>query len=234
MSKTQFIDPPNLFGDIIRFHRKFDLEYTDGPRPQLPGAADARLAEITQMLRRLDEVVKLLQTPENLQVFRTRFMIEELTEYVDAVARGSAADAFDALIDLVYVALGTAYLHGFPFNSGWRRVQDANMEKVRGDAVTSKRGSTHDVVKPEGWQPPDLTDLVAAGRYEMTEADWREIEREFDDPPDGPNPPREEIGERDVEIDDFEVRPSEVDELPPTPPRQRGFYRFPENEDEEG
>lgn len=70
-------------------------------------------------------------------------------------------ESFDALIDLVYVALGTAYLHRFPFNEGWARVQEANMRKVRANKKSdSKRRTTHDVVKPPGWRSPELDDLV--------------------------------------------------------------------------
>ena len=92
-----------------------------------------------------------------LRAFRIKFMQEELDEYVNST---TLEDQFDALIDLVYVALGTAYLHGFPFPEGWARVQAANMTKVRGTKATSKRGSDFDVVKPPGWTPPVLTDLV--------------------------------------------------------------------------
>lgn len=68
---------------------------------------------------------------------------------------------FDALIDLAYVVLGTAHLQGFDFEEGWRRVHAANMSKVRARRKSdSKRKSKFDVVKPEGWQAPVLTDLI--------------------------------------------------------------------------
>ena len=120
----------DLYDDIRMFHEKYQLEYNGPPR----------------------------SLPEELARFRTNFMQEELTEY-----NGShdLHDELDALVDLVYVALGTAYLHGFDFNEAWRRVQSANMRKVRAErAGDSKRGSTYDVVKPPGWTPPDLSDLV--------------------------------------------------------------------------
>lgn len=119
--------------DIRRFHEKFDLAYTEGPR-------------------KLD--------PE-MSAFRIKFLKEECTEYADAVKAGNLEKQFDALIDLVYVALGTAYLQGFPFRQGWRRVQAANMAKVIAtSAADSTRGYSKDVVKPKGWKAPDLTDLV--------------------------------------------------------------------------
>lgn len=144
------------FHDIIDFHRKFGLTYK-GPARALP---------------------------EELDGFRTKFMAEELAEYVStnemdhnfftrAIAAFQSANAkfgrgtpdlekkLDALVDLVYVAIGTAYLHGFNFNEAWRRVHEANMKKVRAErAEQSARGSTFDVVKPEGWTAPDLSDLV--------------------------------------------------------------------------
>lgn len=46
---------------------------------------------------------------------------------------------------------------GLPWEEGWSAVQQANMSKVRAlRHEDSKRGSTFDVVKPEGWSPPDI------------------------------------------------------------------------------
>jgi predicted HAD superfamily Cof-like phosphohydrolase len=150
--------PGQLFRDIELFHKKFGLEPTKDPG------------------HRLD--------PEMLK-FRIKFMAEELNEYCQAVGQSvrnvdadkatgaglnwapinpdffDAEEAFDALVDLAYVCLGTAYLHRFDFNSGWARVQEKNMQKVRAARPEdSKRGSGFDVVKPEGWTPPILTDLL--------------------------------------------------------------------------
>ncbi len=123
----------NIFNDIKEFHEKFGLEYKGGPR---------------------------MISPELFE-FRSNFMMEELREYVEAMGRGDATGALDALVDLTYVVLGTAYVHGFDFNQAWERVHRANMRKVRAARPEdSKRGSGFDVVKPPGWEPPDLTDLA--------------------------------------------------------------------------
>jgi len=124
--------------------------------------------------------------PKDMQKFRTQALIEEVFEYAFATGyvpvgffpaflgeravhmeprpytgHVNEADAFDALIDLVYFALGTAYMHGFPFKTGWDRVHAANMKKRRAlSSSESKRGTTYDVVKPLGWQPPVLDDLL--------------------------------------------------------------------------
>lgn len=150
-----------LFEDIIAFHTKFGL------------VSDMKPKE-------LDNETAL---------FRIGFMVEEIAEYAQAAGYTSIARSlntlhesikdnnrwvvnrnesgrdlemqFDSLIDLVYVALGTCYLQGIDFDEGWRRVHAANMRKVRAKtADESKRGTTLDVVKPVGWKPADLSDLV--------------------------------------------------------------------------
>ena len=95
--------------------------------------------------------------------FREDFMDEELAEFKKARREGDKAGMFDALLDLVYVAMGTADGLKFPWQAGWDRVQQANMSKVRAarDGADSKRGTGFDVVKPPGWRAPDHSDLVA-------------------------------------------------------------------------
>ena len=118
--------------DIRDFHKRFCIDY-DGPPRELPG---------------------------DLSKFRLEFMQEELLEYELACENGDIEGQFDALIDLVYVVLGTAHMQGFPFTEGWDLVHDANMRKVRGTRYTSKRDSPYDVVKPEGWKNPDLWSIL--------------------------------------------------------------------------
>ena len=124
---------PDMFQDICDFHNKFGLIYDGKPR------------------RLSDELDK----------FRRMFMDEELDEYFDATTERDMHGQLDALVDLAYVVLGTAYLHGFNFPEAWRRVHAANMSKVRAtSSQQSKRSTAYDVVKPEGWKAPDLRDLV--------------------------------------------------------------------------
>lgn len=123
----------DMFEDVRQFQQKFGLEYGGSPRA----------------------------LPMDLTAFRVGFLQEEFQEYCEASDDGDLERMLDALVDLVYVALGTAYQHGFDFNEAWRRVHAANMAKVRVErASDSKRGSTYDVVKPAGWRAPDLSDLV--------------------------------------------------------------------------
>lgn len=107
--------------------------------------------------------------PSDTQEFRFKFLREELKEYryhilsmdQDGVNKQALADALDGLVDLVYVALGTAHLHGFDFREAWNRVHAANMSKVLAkSADESTRGYALDVVKPPGFKPPNHLDLM--------------------------------------------------------------------------
>jgi predicted HAD superfamily Cof-like phosphohydrolase len=137
--------------DVEEFHEKFGLRYAGPPR-----TLEGELGE-----------------------FRTRFLQEELNEYRNAQdllkslilncsdyeeeveITNLLEDQLDALVDLVYVALGNAHLHGFNFREAWRRVHEANMRKIRATHPSdSKRGTTFDVVKPPGWVAPSHFDLV--------------------------------------------------------------------------
>jgi hypothetical protein len=123
----------DMFQMVADFHKKFGLEPTS--QPDFP----------------VEQIWKL----------KNVHMQEELDELRAAAINGDLEEYFDGLIDLVYVALGAAYLAGLPFEQGFLRVHQANMTKVRALRSTdSKRGSTYDIVKPAGFVAPTLTDLI--------------------------------------------------------------------------
>lgn len=104
------------------------------------------------------ETPSLIEDPE-AQLFRQRFMREELREYALAHESGDLVTAFDSLLDLAYVVYGTALMMGITpemWREGFSAVHDCNMKKVRAQHESeSKRGSTLDVIKPEGWVGPE-------------------------------------------------------------------------------
>lgn len=146
----------DMIQDVDDFHVKFNLDYKGEPRA----------------------------LPRDLRGFRQGFLREEYQEYLDASAALDLAikakdDAeithwleqqLDALLDLCYVAIGTGLLQGFDMKEAWKRIQTANMAKVRAaDASESKRGSHYDVVKPKGWVPPSHKDLVEDHSHKQSE-----------------------------------------------------------------
>lgn len=130
--------PVNMSKDIRAFHEKFGL----GVEPGEPRMLSKELVD-----------------------FRIKFMQEELDEYRLACEEGNMVKAFDALIDLGYVLMGTVYLHRFPYGQGWQFVHYCNMMKERVErAEQSKRGSTFDVIKPEGWEGPERALAALLGK----------------------------------------------------------------------
>lgn len=146
------------FDDVGDFHERFGL---DNVTWHDPGERDV---------------------PVDLMAFRIKFLTEELVELQDAWVANSRVDMFDALLDLVYVAMGTAHLMGLPWQAGWDEVQRANMTKVRAasDGTDSKRSSGWDVIKPPGWTPPDLESVLTpylcpACKRNLATVDVREV-----------------------------------------------------------
>jgi len=85
-----------------------------------------------------------------------RFILEELSEYLRATEERHLVDAADALVDLVYVAMGCAHAMGLPFDRLFDMVHQANMRKQpANEYIRSLRGQQYDVVKPLGWVGPE-------------------------------------------------------------------------------
>ena len=138
MTNKEFFDKrPDLIKDIDQFHKKFGFEKNEK-----------------------------VGIPDNNELvnFRTSFLMEELAEYTQAITKKDAAGALDALVDIVYIALGTAWLFNLPFEKAWNEVQKANMSKVRAKSKSKKRGTSFDVIKPQGWVAPNIERIVEEER----------------------------------------------------------------------
>lgn len=99
--------------------------------------------------------------------FRLKFLREELRELEESLQSGDLVGSFDALLDIAVVLKGTAALMNISprtWAQGFKEVQRANMSKERvSSAGESKRGSSLDLRKPEGWVSPEgeLAELLA-------------------------------------------------------------------------
>lgn len=136
--------------DVKDFHQKFGLIVNDRP---------VRLTK-----RKLIERIQFMQ--EELDEFAAAAGIGYSSETLGLVPTNqeqSLAGQADALVDLVYVAYGTAVMLGLPWNELWDDVHRANMAKVRG---TTHRGHAVDVTKPEGWQPPMTEQILDQAGYD--------------------------------------------------------------------
>jgi len=102
--------------------------------------------------------------PDSMFLARYQHLQEELQEMLAAHRAGDLCEFADAVVDLVYVALGVAMFARLPFDALWAEVQAANMRRVRADdpnAPAGHRGDAQDVLKPAGWVPPDILRVLS-------------------------------------------------------------------------
>jgi hypothetical protein len=125
-----------------------------------------------QVARFIDEIIgiEIPSRPGRLSEARKAFCMqllkEELTEYEDSITLG---DEVDALLDLVYVALGRVVEMGVVPGGAFDEIHRANMTKARGRrsgrAVADPDG--HDAVKPKDWKAPDLRPFLELRRDDL-------------------------------------------------------------------
>lgn len=142
--------PRSNFDDVGDFHEKFDLVNVT-----YAGVGDTGIFD------------------EELFQFRFKFMYEELYEFRDGWRNGNLAEMADALVDLVYVAMGTAHLLGLPWQELWDEVQRANMSKMRAStadesARSTGRGHASDVLKGPDFVPPDVRGILERCGFTVT------------------------------------------------------------------
>lgn len=173
IQELQALAPRTHLQDVINFHEHFELHHEVQEKPSfLP--MDLQKVRVNFLQEELNEYAaacgleQILGEPDETGEIPITwdFKQPQEDEYTQVAKLGeqeALEKALDGLIDLQYVLLGTVHLHGFAdiWQSAWSRVQDANMSKVRvTNAGDSKRGTTHDVLKPEGWIAPQFRDLL--------------------------------------------------------------------------
>lgn len=85
---------------------------------------------------------------------------EEHKELHEAVEANDRVEQLDALVDILVVTLGAIRAGGFDGEGAWEEVMRTNFAKI--DPATGKVRKREDgkVLKPEGWQPPDLRSYI--------------------------------------------------------------------------
>ena len=92
---------------------------------------------------------------ENVDQYKLYYSLikEEVQELDDSTTR---EDDVDALIDILVVTIGALHSIGVDIEGAWKEVHGSNMTKI--DPTTGKviRREDGKILKPEGWQPPNL------------------------------------------------------------------------------
>lgn len=166
--------------DVQEFHTTFSLKDVflpnNFPRPEL------------QVLDLRVELIKEEVVRETLPAFlavASAPTLENMTELADG------------LIDTLYVTYGALIALDFPTEKLWKEVQRSNMSKVWPDGTVHKREDGK-VLKPPGFQPPDLHSIMLAWWTTKVMANDKPIMSNFN-----PDAPRNEQ-ERQDRIDRYE------------------------------
>ena len=117
---------------LLEFNNAFEI-----PKMDSPGLSN-------------DELIEL----------RIKLLKEEVEEYAEAARSGDLVEVLDALADIGYILAGTIINHGMQhiYDDAFNEVHRSNMAKlVDGKVLRREDGK---VMKPEGWQPPNLAQFL--------------------------------------------------------------------------
>lgn len=164
------------FLDVKAFHQKF--KQLNGDTPQ--HLTRRKMAERANFL--LEELMEFAAA-SGLKLQHQGFD-EDLKFIVDEEDHDQNMELqADALIDLVYVAKGTAVMMGLPWKALWDDVQRANMAKALGETPRSKANPGQflmDVGKPKGWIPPHTESILELAGYDRSDFTFNgEVDDQF-------------------------------------------------------
>jgi len=92
---------------------------------------------------------------ENIEQYKLyhNLIKEEVQELEDSTTR---EDDVDALVDILVVTIGALHSIGVDVEAAWNEVHRSNMAKVDAGTGVVLRREDGKILKPEGWQPPNL------------------------------------------------------------------------------
>jgi len=96
---------------------------------------------------------------------RYNHMQEELLEFMYSKNCDDLHGMIDALIDIIYVAYGTAAILGLnsnQFQECFEEVHRANMSKIKDTTDKSHKAG---VIKPKGWIAPDFSEILNPNKF---------------------------------------------------------------------
>lgn len=110
-------------------------------------------------VKRFVDACDQFPSEQNARLYE-RLIDEEYEEFKLAIQEVDDIEQLDACMDMIWVILGFCHMKGFKVKEAWDEVADSNLAKI--DTKTGKVIKREDgkVLKPEGWQPPNLSKFV--------------------------------------------------------------------------
>ena len=85
---------------------------------------------------------------------------EEVGELHQAVLANDEVEQLDALIDILVVTIGAIHSAGFDAEAAWKEVMRTNFAKIDHETGKVRKREDGKVLKPLGWEPPNLKEFV--------------------------------------------------------------------------
>jgi NTP pyrophosphatase (non-canonical NTP hydrolase) len=107
------------------------------------------------------------QTTDNWNVEQFNLYVnlieEEFSELKVAVKDCNPEEIVDALTDILVVTIGAAHSMGCDIEGAWKEVMRTNLAKIDKETGKVRKREDGKVLKPEGWQPPNLKPYTDKG-----------------------------------------------------------------------
>ena len=94
-------------------------------------------------------------SPENYEMY-LGLISEEYQELQEAVSNKDELEQLDALVDILVVTIGAIRAAGWDGAGAWEEVMRTNFAKIDPDTGKVRKREDGKVLKPEGWQAPQL------------------------------------------------------------------------------
>ena len=85
-----------------------------------------------------------------------KFIEEEVLELSTALKNDDRLETLDALTDILVVTIGAIHSMGADGEGAWKEVMSTNFAKIDKDTGKVRKREDGKVLKPVGWQPPNL------------------------------------------------------------------------------
>jgi predicted HAD superfamily Cof-like phosphohydrolase len=89
---------------------------------------------------------------------------EETGELADAVNAKDPVETLDALIDILVVTIGAVHSMGADAEGAWKEVMRTNFAKIDKETGKVRKREDGKVLKPLGWEPPNLKPFVSKAK----------------------------------------------------------------------
>jgi len=111
-----------------------------------------------KFMRACDQIVDLHDTDQFMMY--CGLITEEMQELAVALTNSDDVETLDALIDILVVTIGAIHSMGADAEGAWKEVMKTNFAKVDSETGKVRKREDGKVLKPIGWQSPELAPFL--------------------------------------------------------------------------